>query len=129
MITSNETADELRARGWVSLWRQPLDKLERAGVPIKLAPCPPGEGESITTATPMAPAWAVELVTDWPRELGDPLLARVVKTAYRRRDALLFSAACLSALVLDGERAVRVLLDTPEEPEPPDEEQPAPADP
>lgn len=115
MIMTDETVEDLRAKGWVELWRQPVSKLEAAGVPIKLAPKPPGEGDVVWTTSPMAPRWAVELVTDWPGGWGglDPLLERVIKKAYGRADASMFTTAVLSAYALGGGSAVHVLLESP----------------
>lgn len=111
MITTNETEEELREKGWVPLWGVDTRQLESAGVPMKLAPSPPRFGDTIWTTVPMAPRWAVALVADWT--LGPEQLAHVVVEVYRQdsseRQTELAEAA-LSAARLGGWRAVRALL-------------------
>lgn len=126
MITTTETADELREAGWVALWGVDTAALEAAGVPMKLAPSPPRPGEPDWTTVPMAPRWAVALVADWP--LASAQLGAVVAEVYRqdeeKQDELV--DAVLSAARLSGWRAVRALLTEAEKDR--RREQPPPSD-
>ena len=110
MITTNETEEELREKGWVPLWGVDTGQLEAAGVPMKLAPAPPENGDTIWTTVPMAPRWAVALVVDWT--LGTELLSRTIREVYRqadeRQDEL--ADAILSSMRLGGWRAVHEVL-------------------
>jgi len=108
--TTTESADTLRAKGWVAVWGETVERMERAGVPIVYAPVQDPSGGP-TTTEPMAPRWAIELVVDWPNAHTDPLLTQAIRETYLHDDPVTFSAALLSAQRLDGARGVRVMLD------------------
>jgi hypothetical protein len=110
MITTNETEDELRGKGWVPLWGIDTRTLEAAGVPMKLAPSPPESGSGVWTTVAMAPRWAVVLVADWT--LATEFLSRVVREVYRHPDEKQteLAEATLSAARLGGWNAVSALL-------------------
>lgn len=107
MTPTDETVESLEARGWIALWRLSIDALERSGVPVLMVATPPGPGEPNFTTTPMAPAWAIELVTDWPGETdGDQLLRRVIRVAYLTDNEDDVAAAALASYRLSGREGV-----------------------
>jgi hypothetical protein len=110
MITTNETEEELREKGWVPLWGVDTRELEAAGVPMKLAPAPPENGSGVWTTVAMAPRWAVVLVADWAISSG--LLGKAVREVYRHPDEKQteLAEAILAAMRLGGFIAVTAIL-------------------
>lgn len=89
------------------------DLLRRYGVPLYQKGAIPIEG---TNASYFAPAWAPQLIVDWPlgadsADFDHSLLKFVIRRIVRTGDSG-FATVALSVAALGGSEGVRVLLGT-----------------